>query len=135
MYISHIFAALGSIIFGVTAGLVLDWRTGLVALGILPILGVVSALQSLITLGKVQTSDQVYKQSTEAISECIFNLKTILSFCAEKEVLGRYDKLLSKIENQQIKNCLKTGAVFGLSYTALYVIYGTIFHISSIFTK
>lgn len=58
-----------------------EWRTALVALGLFPFIGIVGALQSSFTLGNSSTSDDIYNESSQILSETVSNLKTVLSFC------------------------------------------------------
>jgi hypothetical protein len=48
--------------------LICEWRTALVAIGILPLLGGVTALQSSITYGNNSSTNEIYKESAQTLS-------------------------------------------------------------------
>lgn len=57
LYFPHLLAGLSSIIFGLLLALFFEWRTALVAIGLMPLFGGVVGLQSSYTFGNASTKN------------------------------------------------------------------------------
>lgn len=60
-YFPHIVAAFGSIIFGLLLAFYFEWRTALVSIGVLPLIGASGLFQASLTSGYLTESSKSYE--------------------------------------------------------------------------
>jgi ATP-binding cassette, subfamily B (MDR/TAP), member 1 len=69
-----------SLIAGITIGFIFEWRTSLVALGLIPFMIAAGAIQMAFTTGFSEKTDSAYKDSSNLIMEAMLNIRTVSSF-------------------------------------------------------
>ena len=81
-YFSHLCVALSSIVFGLLLAFYFEWRTALVSIGLIPLIGISAMFQSKMVSGYLVESSQLYEESSKILAEALNNFKTVLSFCS-----------------------------------------------------
>lgn len=76
--------------FSLIGGIVLDWRTGLTSIGLLPFLLLAQMIQFSYIEGFASQKESIYSSSSQIISESISNMRTILSVGPIESVISRY---------------------------------------------
>lgn len=80
-----------TLIAGIIIAFVYEWRTSLVALGLLPIMIIAGAIQMSFNTGFSDKTDSAYKDSSSLIMEAMINIRTVSSFGYEGIIAQRYD--------------------------------------------
>ena len=70
---------------------VFEWRTALVALGLLPLMILSGIAQMAFQTGFSDKTDEAYKDSSHLIMEAMVNIRTVSSFGFEGNVAKRYN--------------------------------------------
>lgn len=83
---------LSTLIAGIVIAFVFEWRTALVALGLLPLMIAAGAIQMAFNTGFSDKTDAAYKDSSNLIMEAMINIRTVSSFGYEGIVAKRYDE-------------------------------------------
>mgnify|MGYP001262235480 FL=1 len=69
-----------TLITGIIIAFVFEWRTSLVALGLLPIMIISGIIQMSLNTGFSDKTDAAYKDSSSLIMEAMINIRTVSSF-------------------------------------------------------
>lgn len=80
-YFSHFCVALSTVVFGLLMAFYFEWRTALVSIVLIPLIGISGLFQSKMTSGYLTESQELYEDSSKILSESLTNFKTVLSFC------------------------------------------------------
>jgi len=89
-YLSVIIQSLTTLIAGVVIAFIYEWRTSLVALGLLPLMIASGAVLISVTQGFSDKTDKVYKDSSNLITESMLNIRTVTSFGSEGIIQRKY---------------------------------------------
>ena len=89
--ISILVQNVSTLVSGVIIAFVYEWRTALVALGLLPFMIVCGAIQMAFQTGFSDKTDEAYKDSSNLIMEAMINIRTVASFGYEGNITKRYD--------------------------------------------
>jgi len=81
-----------TLIAGIIIAFVHEWRTSLVALGLLPLVIISGAIQMAFNTGFSDKTDAAYKDSSNLIMEAMINIRTVSSFGYEGVIAKKYDK-------------------------------------------
>lgn len=81
-----------TLVSGIIIAFVYEWRTALVATGLLPLMILAGAAQMAMTTGFSDKTDAAYKESTNLITEAMINVRTVQSFGYEKVICEQYDQ-------------------------------------------
>lgn len=79
-FISVILQDIAVLITGLVIGLIYEWRTAIISLGLIPILIFIGGAQFYFQLGVRTKSSSLYKSSAQLISEVVNNIRTVTSF-------------------------------------------------------
>ena len=71
---------MANLLSGIGIAFYYEWRTSLVALGLLPLIIIAGAVQMEFTNGFSAKTDKAYKNSSSLISETMLNIRTVDSF-------------------------------------------------------
>lgn len=82
-FIPIIFQSLFTLIAGVVIAFIYEWRTALVALGLMPFLIISGAIEMSFSEGFSDKTDKVYKESSDLITESMNSIRTVTSFGSE----------------------------------------------------
>jgi ATP-binding cassette subfamily B (MDR/TAP) protein 1 len=85
---------LTSLVAGIVISFVFEWRTSLVALGLMPFMIIAGAIQMKFTTGFSEKSDAAYKESAQLIMESMMNIRTVSSFGYENVIFNKYKQKL-----------------------------------------
>jgi ATP-binding cassette subfamily B (MDR/TAP) protein 1 len=69
-----------TLITGIIIAFIFEWRTSLVALGLLPIMIIAGVIQMQFNTGFSDKTDAAYKDSSSLIMEAMMNIRTVSSF-------------------------------------------------------
>jgi ATP-binding cassette subfamily B (MDR/TAP) protein 1 len=69
------------------------------------------------------------------LTEALLHFKTILTYCNEDQIISKYSRKLDEIQEKQNSKKITSGIFFGLSFFILFMTYGLIFYLSSIFIR
>ena len=82
---------LATLLTGIVIAFVYEWRTALVALGLLPLIIFVGATKMAINTIFGNKKNAAYKNSSNLIMETIINIRTVSSFGYEGVIAKKYD--------------------------------------------
>ena len=82
---------LTSLLAGIIIAFVFEWRTSLVALGLIPFMIIAGVIQMKFTTGFSDKSDAAYKESAQLIMESMMNIRTVSSFGYENVIFHKYE--------------------------------------------
>eukprot|EP00919_Chromeraceae_sp_WS-2016_P010239 GHVR01024025.1.p1 GENE.GHVR01024025.1~~GHVR01024025.1.p1 ORF type:complete len:124 (+),score=0.20 GHVR01024025.1:1147-1518(+) len=82
---------LSTLVAGLVISLANEWRTSLVALGLIPFLILAGAIQMSKMNGFSDKTDTVYKDSADLIMESMINIRTVSSFGYESVISKKYN--------------------------------------------
>lgn len=124
-----------TLISGIIIAFVHEWRTALVALGLLPLMIIAGAIQMAFSTGFSDKTDAAYKDSSNLIMEAMVNIRTVSSFGYEGIVAKRYDEKMEEPYRLAIKKGNASGFFFGLSQIVMFTIFGILFYLGAIFVR
>ena len=81
---------LTSLLAGIIIAFIFEWRTSLVALGLIPFMIIAGVIQMKFTTGFSDKSDAAYKESAQLIMESMMNIRTVSSFGYENVIFHKY---------------------------------------------
>lgn len=90
--ISILIQNLSTLIAGIIIAFVYEWRTALVALGLLPLMIISGVIQMAMNTGFSDKTDASYKDSSNLIMEAMINIRTVSSFGYEGIIAKKYDQ-------------------------------------------
>ncbi len=79
-----------SIIFGVVLSFVFEWRTTLIALVGIPLIGLSSLIQLKFASGVKEEIESAYRRSTAILNEAIKGIRTVFSLNCEVPIEKKY---------------------------------------------
>lgn len=83
--------SLSTLIAGIIISAVYEWRTFLVALGLIPFMIVAGVIQTAINQGMSSKTDEAYKDSSNLIMESVINIRTVKAYGYESIFSKKYD--------------------------------------------
>lgn len=82
-FIAVLIQSITTLVAGVTISFIFEWRTTLVAVGLLPFMVIAGMVQMAFTEGFSDKTDKLYKESSSLITESMHNIRTVSSFSSE----------------------------------------------------
>jgi len=116
---------------GMIIAFIYSWQLTLVALGLSPLVTIGQSFQAKL-MGGFQGGDESYKVSGAIIMESVMNIRTVASFCNEKNFEKKYNEMVDLPIKQGARKGLLIGAAFGGSYFLLFVYYALVFYIAAV---
>ena len=95
-FFSVIIQSLTTLVAGITIALIYEWRTSLVAIGLIPFIILSGIVQMTVTQGFSDKTDKVYKDSSNIITESMNYIRTVTSFGSEGIIERKYSSYLEK---------------------------------------
>ena len=89
---------ISTLITGLVIAFIYEWRTSLVALGMIPLLIFAGMLEMAFNTGQSQSTDEAYKDSASLIMESMVNIRTVSSSGHDEIVYKKYEEKLKKPE-------------------------------------
>ena len=65
----------------------------------------------------------MYEEASQVASDAVGSIRTVASFCAEKKVMDMYRQKCEDTLNHGVRQGIISGAGFGFSFIALYVLH------------
>jgi ABC-type multidrug transport system fused ATPase/permease subunit len=134
-YISILIQNLANLVAGITIALIYEWRTALVAVGLIPFMIIAGAIQMAFTTGFSAKTDVAYKDSSSLITESMVNIRTVTSFGYENMILDKYSNKLKEPYEIGVKKGNISGILFGFSQLIMYVVFALIFYLGAVFIR
>ena len=125
----------GALITGVSIAFSGSWQLALIGLGMLPIMVLASKFNAQKNRGFSAKSEKAYADANGYLSEAINNLRTVASFAREELCLKIYSKKLEEPLKDMEKKSIVSGAAFGFTEFARFLMYFVIFISGSYFTR
>jgi ATP-binding cassette subfamily B (MDR/TAP) protein 1 len=94
--ISVVVQNLSTLISGLIIAFFYEWRTSLVALGLIPFMMLSGAIQMNLNTGFSDKTDKAYKDSSNLIMESMINIRTVNSFGYEGIIAKKYDQRMEE---------------------------------------
>lgn len=120
---------------GIIIAFIYEWRTSLVALGLIPFMILAGAIQMAFTTGFSAKTDVAYKDSSALITESMINIRTVTSFGYENMILNKYSEKLVLPFQIAVKKGNISGLLFGISQLIMYVVFALIFYFGAVFIR
>jgi ATP-binding cassette, subfamily B (MDR/TAP), member 1 len=132
-FFSVLVQSLTTLIAGIIIAFIYEWRTSLVAVGLLPVIIFSGIIQMSFTQGFGDKTDKAYKESSNLIAEAINHIRTVTSFGSEEIVYRKYSAQLVEPMNFGIKKGFVSGLMYGLTQIVMFFIFGLIFYLGIVF--
>ena len=68
-----------NILISLIGSVIIEWRTGLTSMALIPLLIVAQGIQLAIVKGFTETKDKIYSDSSQIINESVMNIRTVYS--------------------------------------------------------
>ena len=124
-----------SFITGVVISFIGSWRVTLVGIALSPIMIGSGKLQAEFMGGFAAKTDAAYQGSSLFVMESLTNMRTVAALGKEREILGFFSKALQKPKKDAIKKGVVSGFLFGCSQLAMFVVFGLVFYVGSLFMR
>jgi ATP-binding cassette subfamily B (MDR/TAP) protein 1 len=134
-YVAILIQNISNLVSGIIIAFVYEWRTSLVALGLIPFMIVSGAIQMAFTTGFSAKTDVAYKDSSALITESMINIRTVTSFGYENMILDKYSEKLRLPYQIGVKKGNISGVLFGFSQFIMYVVFALIFFLGAVFIR
>ena len=121
--------AVSALFLGILISLIVSWRIGVPLLLTCPILILVGILQEKLAMGFSLKSEDSYTGSAGMVTESLTNMKTVVSFSREQELIKIYEKELEEPKKLTIKKSNTIGILYGLSQFSVFSIYSFAYYI------
>jgi ABC-type multidrug transport system fused ATPase/permease subunit len=122
-----------TLIAGIVIAFLYEWRTALVALGLMPLLILSGAIEMSFSEGFSDKTDRVYKESSNLIMESMNSIRTVTSFGSEDIIERKYSARLDDPLGEGMKKGLVSGFLFGLNQLIMFYVFGLIFYLGIVF--
>ena len=134
-YVAISIQMLSTLLSGIGIAFYYEWRTSLVALGLLPLIMIAGLVEMEFTNGFSAKTDKAYKTSSNLISETMLNIRTVNSFGYEDMIQKKYSEKLDEPLALGVNKGMVAGILFGLSQLILFVTFGLMYYLGSIFVR
>ena len=124
-----------SFITGMVVAFIGSWQVTLVGLALSPIMIISGKMTADFNVGFSAKTDGAYKEASVFVSESLTNMRTVASLGKEDEVLRLYSDALRKPAKAATKKGFVSGLFFGLSQLGIFIVFGVIFYIGSLFMR
>lgn len=127
--------SLSTLLTGLTIAFIYEWRTSLVALGLIPFLIAAGAIRMSFRSGAFLKAEQAYRPSANLIMESTTNIRTMYSFGYENIIYNKYSRMMKQTFKIGLKNAIFSGLFYGLSQFIVFIVVSLIFYIGSLFIQ
>ena len=133
LFLPNLVMIINNIICCVIGAAIFEWRTGLTALALIPLIILAQAIQLGFMQGFSEFKGKIFEDSSQIINESVINIRTVLSFGNIEAVIMRYENRLNEIFTVLVKKSLVSGLMFGLAYCLQYIAFALIFFMAAVF--
>ncbi|WJX22540.1 ATP-binding cassette sub- B member 9 [Trifolium repens] len=123
----------------ITAGLILaftsNWILAFIVLAVLPVVLIQGIIQMKFLQGFSADAKVMYEEASQVANDAVSSIRTVASFNAESKVMNMYQKKCSGPEKQGVRLGLVSGAGFGFSFVALYLMTAFCFYMGSVLVQ
>ena len=88
--------SLSTLLTGLIIAFLYEWRTSLVALGLIPFLIAAGAIRMSFRSGAFLKAEQTYRPSANLIMESTTNIRTVCSFGYENIIYNKYSRMMKQ---------------------------------------
>lgn len=134
-YVGILIQNIANLVSGIIIAFIYEWRTSLVAVGLIPFMIIAGAIQMAFTTGFSAKTDVAYKDSSALITESMINIRTVTSFGYENMILDKYSEKLKLPFEIAVKKGNISGILFGISQLIMYVVFALIFFLGAVFIR
>lgn len=109
---------LSSVVTGLTISMIYMWPFALLSIGVIPIMGVATAIEMKRFLGEDEGGEEVEDGNDSPggiIVETLLNIRTVSALTLEEERFKDYEKAIEKSEGNLIQESAVSGALSGFS--------------------
>ena len=132
-FYSILVQSLTTLIAGIILALIYEWRTALVAIGLLPIIVFSGVIHMSFSQGFSDKTDKAYKESSNLITESMNHIRTVNSFGSEDIVERKYSEKLLEPMTLGVKKGMISGIMYGITQIAMFFIFGLVFYLGIVF--
>jgi hypothetical protein len=86
-----------SILAAIVGSIAFEWRTGLTALALVPIMVLFQTIQHKNNVGFSESTGKCYEESSQIIKEKLVNIRTTLSLGSNRIIEEGYEKKLTEV--------------------------------------
>ena len=86
----HVFIIISNILFSLIGAVIFEWRTGLTAFGLIPLIILSQYIQLGFVQGLAASKGKIYNSSSQIIKESVMNIRTVLSLDGPQVMVKKY---------------------------------------------
>ena len=132
-FYSILVQSLTTLVAGIIIAFIYEWRTSLVAVGLLPIIVFSGMIHMAFTQGFSDKTDKAYKESSSLITEAMNYIRTVTSFGSEDIIERKYEVRLQGPMSFGVKKGIVSGLMYGFTQIAMFFIFGLVFYLGIVF--
>lgn len=126
-------------VFGMIVGIAIGFYycplEATVCLLVSPIMIVGTVIEMKMMKAEEGDSKDSNKEANLLCGDCIVNYKTVQSFGNEEELVNLYRNLLMPVHKASMSKAIKSGAAFGCSQIAQYIVFAAMFYFGGMIIK
>ncbi|PAN30178.2 hypothetical protein PAHAL_5G295800 [Panicum hallii] len=126
---------LSTIVSGLTIAMVANWKMTLIITFVLPFVGLQAYAQMLFLKGVNKNAKLKYEEASQVATDAVGGIRTVASFCAEKNVMETYEMKCKSPIRQGIREGVVGGLGFGFSLAVFYFAYALCFYVGAKFVQ
>ncbi|CAO2165134.1 unnamed protein product [Urochloa humidicola] len=126
---------LSTIVSGLTIAMVANWKLALIITVVAPLMGLQAYAQMLFLNGLNKNAKVKYEEASQVATDAVGGIRTVASFCAEKNVMETYEKKCESPLRKGIREGVAGGLGFGFSFLAFYFAYALCFYVGAKFVQ
>ncbi|CAL4949384.1 unnamed protein product [Urochloa decumbens] len=124
---------LSTIVSGLTIAMVANWKLALIITVVAPFFGLQAYAQMLFLNGLNKNAKVKYEEASQVATDAVGSIRTVASFCAEKNVMETYEKKCESPLRKGIREGVAGGLGFGFSFLVFYFAYALCFYVGAKF--
>ncbi|KAJ1687409.1 hypothetical protein LUZ63_018799 [Rhynchospora breviuscula] len=125
--------SLASLSCGFVVAMVANWELALIILVLIPLVALQGYAQVKFLKGFSADAKVMYEEASQVASDAISSIRTVASFCAEKNIMETYNCKCEASMNQGVRTGWVSGLGFGFSFLMLYLTLALCFYVSGKF--
>ncbi|CAL4963322.1 unnamed protein product [Urochloa decumbens] len=126
---------LSTIVSGLTIAMVANWKLALIITVVAPLFGLQAYAQMLFLNGLNKNAKVKYEEASQVATDAVGSIRTVASFCAEKNVMETYEKKCESPLRKGIREGVASGLGFGFSFLVFYFAYALCFYVGAQFVR
>ncbi|KAF8670749.1 hypothetical protein HU200_050414 [Digitaria exilis] len=126
---------LSTAISGLTIAMVANWKLTLIITVVVPFVGFQAYAQMLFLNGLTKNAKLKYEEASQVATDAVGGIRTVASFCAEKNMMESYEKKCESTIRQGIREGVVGGLGLGFSVLMFYFAYALCFYVGAKFVR